>query len=178
MANEIAHTEIPAGGPPFPPFDRETFPSQLLWLAVAFAALYVMMSRLALPRVDLILTKRRQHIAGDLCEAERLKGDSSIAIAAYEEELAQARIRAQALFSEFCQRQAAEEEAGRKALDVRLNRRIAEAEERIATAKAAAMSNIRGIATEATIAIVARLTGGAPSDRRTVSAAVGKALQG
>jgi F-type H+-transporting ATPase subunit b len=176
MATTTAHTEIPGGAPPFPPFDKETFPSQLLWFAITFAALYLMMSRLALPRIDAILAKRRQHIAGDLGEAERLKGESEAALAAYESELMLARSRAQALFSQFCQRQAADEQAGRKALDVRLDTHIAAAEKRIAVSKAAAMRHIRGITTEATVAIVARLLGRTPTDR-AVAAAVSKALQ-
>jgi F-type H+-transporting ATPase subunit b len=176
MATTTAHTEIPGSAPPFPPFDKATFPSQLLWFALTFAALYLMMSRLALPRVDSILAKRRQHIAGDFREAERLKSESDAALAAYEKELTQARSRAQALFNQFCQRQAADEEARRKALDVRLDARIADAERRIAASKAAAMSHVRGITTDATVAIVARLLGRPPADR-TVAAAVSKALE-
>ena len=176
MATTTAHTEIPGGTPPFPPFDKETFPSQLLWFALTFAALYLMMSRLALPRIDSILTKRRQHIAGDFREAERLKRESDAALAAYERELTQARTRAQALFNQFCQRLAADAEVGRQALDVRLDARIAEAEKRIAASKAAAMSHIRAITTEATVAIVARLLGHAPADG-AVAAAVSKAFE-
>src|SRR6266853_1051754 len=122
MANETAHTgtsvEHPAGGHgPFPPFDKQTFPSQLLWLTVTFVALYLLMSRIALPRIDSILERRAQRISGDLAEASRLKGLSDAAIAAYEKSLAEARARAQALLNESRQRQAAEAEAARKALD-------------------------------------------------------------
>jgi F-type H+-transporting ATPase subunit b len=176
MATTTAHTEIPGNAPPFPPFDKETFPSQILCFALTFAALYLIMSRLALPRIDLILTKRRQHIAGDFREAERLKRESDATLAAYEKELMEARSRAQALFNQLCQRQAADEEAARKALDVRLHTPIAEAEKRIAASKAAAMRHVREITTEATIAIVARLLGRAPADG-AVAAAVNKALK-
>jgi F-type H+-transporting ATPase subunit b len=176
MATTTAHTEIPGNAPPFPPFDKETFPSQILCFALTFAALYLIMSRLALPRIDLILTKRRQHIAGDFREAERLKRESDATLAAYEKELMEARSRAQALFNQLCQRQAADEEAARKALDVRLHIPIAEAEKRIAASKAAAMRHVREITTEATIAIVARLLGRAPADG-AVAAAVNKALK-
>src|SRR5258707_6691574 len=91
-------TEVPAGGHghSFPPFDKQTFPSQVLWLALTFVALYLLMSRIALPRIDSILERRRGRISGDLAEAQRLKGESDAAIAAYEESLAQARGRAQA----------------------------------------------------------------------------------
>jgi F-type H+-transporting ATPase subunit b len=176
MATTTAHTEIPGNAPPFPPFDKETFPSQILCFALTFAALYLITSRLALPRIDLILTKRRQHIAGDFHEAERLKRESDATLAAYEKELMEARSRAQALFNQLCQRQAADEEAARKALDVRLDTPIAEAEKRIAASKAAAMRHVREITTEATIAIVARLLGRAPADG-AVAAAVNKALK-
>src|ERR1700722_3162372 len=115
--------EVPAGGHAkvFPPFDKQTFPSQLLWLALTFAALYLLMSKIALPRIDSILERRRARIAGDRAEALRLKGLSDAAIAAYEKALADARGRAQALVNESRRRQAAEAEAGRKALDTTLN---------------------------------------------------------
>src|ERR1700693_658301 len=115
MANETAHTEVPAGGHgrPFPPFDQQTFPSQRLWLALTFVALCLLMSKIALPRIDSILERRRARIAGDLAEAQRLKGESDAAIASYEKALADARARAQALVSDSRQRQAAEAEAAR-----------------------------------------------------------------
>ena len=182
MANETAHTgtsvEHPAGGHgPFPPFDKQTFPSQLLWLTVTFVALYLLMSRIALPRIDSILERRAQRISGDLAEASRLKGLSDAAIAAYEKSLAEARARAQALLNESRQRQAAEAEAARKALDATLNARIAEAESRIAETKSAAMVNVRSIATDAAAAIVERLIGVAPASREVVAAAVAEALK-
>lgn len=182
MANETAHTtsvEHPAGGAarPFPPFDKQTFPSQLLWLALTFAALYLMMSRIALPRIGQILEDRRSRIAGDLAQAQRLKGESDTAIATYEKALADARARAQALLNESRQRQAAEAETARKALDATLNARIAEAERGIAAQKSAALANVRDIATEAAGAIVERLIGMAPTSREAVAAAVAEALK-
>jgi F-type H+-transporting ATPase subunit b len=183
MANETAHTgtsvEHPASGHArsFPPFDKQTFPSQLLWLALTFVALYLLMSRIALPRVDSILQQRRARISGDIAEAQRLKGESDTAIAAYEKALADARSRAQALVNDSRQRQVAEAEAGRKALDATLNARIAQAEKAIAATKSAAMVNVRGIATEAAAAIVERLIGSAPASRDVVAAAVAETLK-
>src|SRR5215468_11681227 len=93
----VEHIPGSERGQGFPPFDAHTFPSQLLWLALTFIALYLLMSRVALPRVGSILEDRRKHIEGDLAEANRLKGESDAAIAAHEKALAEARGRAQAL---------------------------------------------------------------------------------
>jgi F-type H+-transporting ATPase subunit b len=179
MANETAHTEAPAGGHAreFPPFNKQTFPSQLLWLTLTFVALYLLMSRIALPRIDSILALRQARISGDLAEAARLKGESDAAIASYEKSLADARSRAQSLVNDSRQQQATAAETGRKALDATLNARIAEAESGIAATKSAAMVNVCGIATEAAAAIVERLIGIAPASRDAVAAAVDEALK-
>ena len=167
MAQQSAHPvteQIPASehGRGFPPFDSHSFPSQLLWLALTFMALYLLMSRLALPRIESILEQRRRRIADDLAQAERLKGESEAAIAAHEKALNEARSRAQALASETRAKAATEAEARRKDVDAKLAVRIAEAEKTIAATRTAAMANVRGIAGEAASAIVERLIGAAP----------------
>jgi F-type H+-transporting ATPase subunit b len=169
---------IPAGehGRGFPPFDPHTFASQLLWLAVTFIALYLLMSRVALPRIGSILEARRRHIDNDLGEAQRLKGESDAAIAAHEKALNEARARAQTLASETRAKASAATEARRKEVDAQLNLRIAEAEKGIAATRAAAMGNVRGIATEAARAVIERLTGTTPGTPE-VAAAVDHVLK-
>lgn len=171
-------TEVPAVPQhAFPPFDTQTFPSQILWLAITFVALYLLMSRVALPRIGAIIESRRQRVDGDLKEANRLKDESDAAVAAYEKSLADARGRAQAVVNESRQRQVEEAEARRKSLDVTLNARIAEAESGIAKTKTTAMVNVRGIATEAAAAIVERLVGTATASRDAIEAAVADVLK-
>jgi F-type H+-transporting ATPase subunit b len=169
---------IPASehGRGFPPFDAETFASQLFWLALTFVALYLLMSRIALPRIGAILEDRRQRIEGDLAEAERLKQDSDAALAGYERSLAEARTRAQALAGEARQQAAAAGEKRRRAAEEKLNARIAAAEGAIAKSRAAAMAHVRGIAGEAAQAIVERLTGVTPAASE-VTEAVGAVLK-
>ncbi len=169
---------VPAGehGGGFPPFQKETFASQLLWLVLVFVALYLLMSRIALPRIGSILEERRQRIEADLAAAQRLKDESDAAIAAYEKALADARARAQALANEEREREAAAAEAHRKEVDAKLNAHIAEAEKIIAGSRAAAMTNVHDIATEAAAAIVERLTGTAPASQ-DVAAVVGDVLK-
>jgi F-type H+-transporting ATPase subunit b len=161
----------------FPPFDSHTFGSQLVWLVIAFVALYLLMSRWALPRVGAIIDSRERHIADDIAEAGRLKQQSEAAVAAYEKALADARARAQAIANETRDKQAAAAEARRKTLEDELNRRLGESEKTIAATKQAAMSNVRGIAEDAARAIVERLAGTAPSEQ-AVSEAVSSVLKG
>jgi F-type H+-transporting ATPase subunit b len=158
-------------GAGFPPFQKDTFASQLLWLAIFFVALYLLASKIALPRVGSILAERRARIAADFAAAERMKDEADAAIAVYEKALADARARAQAMAGETRDKLHRQAEAERKALEEILNARMAAADKSIAATKAAAMANVRGIAEEAAIAIVARLTGTTPS-RAAVAAAV------
>lgn len=157
-----AHTEQPGGHKaPFPPFQGETFASQLLWFAICFVALYLLMAKVALPRIGGILAERRQHIEDDLTAAQRLRDESDAELAAYEKALADARGRAQAIANETRDKLNAEAERARKALEQELHAKLAEAERTIAATKQAALANVRGIALEAAAAIVERLSGSA-----------------
>jgi F-type H+-transporting ATPase subunit b len=135
------------------------------------------MSKVALPRVGSILQARRDRIAGDLAEAQRHKDESEAAMAAYEKALADARSRAQAIAAETRDKLTGEAETNRKALEAKLNTQLAEAEKTIAGTKASAMNNVRGVAADATRAIVERLIGSLPSEQ-AVTQAVERALKG
>jgi len=172
-----SRTEQPSGNKgTFPPFDPATFASQLTWLVIAFVILYVLMAKVALPRIGGIIENRQKRIADDLAGAASLKAESDAAIAAYEKALADARARAQIIANETREQQAAAAEATRKKLEGELNLKLAEAEKTIAATKQAAMANVRGIAADATKAIVERLIGTAPTDG-AVDAAVADALK-
>jgi F-type H+-transporting ATPase subunit b len=173
-----AHTEADGGHKaPFPPFQKDTFASQLVSLLVAFVALYLIVSRIALPRVGSVIDARQNAIEGDLAAAQKLKDESDAALKAYEAELAAARSRAQAIGSETREKLNAASEAQRKTLEDQLSVKLADAEKTIATTREAAMSNVRGIAAEAAAAIVQRLTGLAP-DGASVNNAVDASLKG
>src|SRR5882757_4722391 len=173
-----AHTAADGGHKaPFPPFQKDTFASQLVSLVIAFAALYLIVSRIALPRVGSLLDARQNKIEGDLSEAQKLKDASDSALKAYESELAAARSRAQAIGTETREKLNAASEAERKTLEDQLAVKLAEAEKTIASTRTSAMSNVRGIAVDAAGAIVQRLTGLVP-DRRAANKAVDATLKG
>jgi F-type H+-transporting ATPase subunit b len=172
-----AHTEHPGGGKPqFPPFNKETFASQLVWFVIFFIALYVLIGRFAIPRLGGIIEARRGRVEGDLAEANKLRDQSDAALKAYEKSLADARNRAQTLANETRDKLNAEAEEARKKLESQLNSKLAEAEKTIAATKTAAMANVRRIAVDTASAIVQRLIGTAPSSS-AVEAAVADALK-
>jgi F-type H+-transporting ATPase subunit b len=173
-----AHTEAEGGhGGGFPPFDSSTFASQLVSLLIAFVALYLIVSRIALPRVGSVLDARQNAIEGDLATAQKLKDDSDAALKAYESELAAARSRAQAIGAETREKLNAASDAERKTLEERLTHKLADAEKTIAATREAAMSNVRNIAADAAAAIVQRLAGIVP-DGKSVDSAVDASLKG
>jgi F-type H+-transporting ATPase subunit b len=156
MAEPTAHTEAPAGHNAFPPFQRENFPSQLVWLAVSFVLLYVLMAKVALPRIAAIFADREKRI--------------DAANAAYEKALADARVRAQAIAAETREQQAAAAEATNKRLEAQLHERLAAAEQSIAATRTAAMANVGAIAADTASAIVERLIGKAPAAHEVAAA--------
>ena len=178
-AHKTSTEAVPKGehGGGFPPFDAHTFASQLIWLALAFIALYVLMAKWALPQVGRVIENRQKRIADDIAAAEGLKKQSDDAVAAYEKALADARGRAQAIAGETREKQAAAADAARKKIEDELNVKMAEADKSIATAKAAAMTNVRSIAEDAAAAIVQRLIGAAPNEK-AVADAVADVLKG
>ncbi|WP_321499138.1 F0F1 ATP synthase subunit B [Breoghania sp.] len=175
-----AHTEVPHDGGhegvSFPPFDSSTFPSQMLWLAITFGLFYYMMSKMVLPRIGGILEDRRDRIASDLGEANRLKQETEAAIADYEQALAEARKKAQGIAQANRDKLAEESKAKREAIEEELNAKLAAAEERIAGIKSAVLADVGEIASETTNAVVESLLGKAPTKAET-SKAVSAAMK-
>jgi F-type H+-transporting ATPase subunit b len=176
MAETKTGTEAPGGHKePFPPFNPETFASQLVWLAIAFVALYVLLARVALPRVASIFAARSGRVASDLAKAERLRAESEAALEAYEKALADARGKAQAIATATRAEFAAAADNKKKQLEASLTAKLAEAERQIEATKKAAMANVRDIASDAAAEIVKRLTGAAPA-KQALDRAVDAAL--
>jgi F-type H+-transporting ATPase subunit b len=172
MPATTAYTEKPEATGVFPPFQSEHYPSQLIWLTISFVLLYMLMSKIALPRIGSILAERTRLIGDDLAAAERLKQQSDTARAAYEKALADARARAQAIASSTREKQVAEANVAQKRLEAQLNERLAAAEQSIAATRMAAMGHVRSIASDTASAIVERLIGKTPTEHE-VAAALG-----
>ncbi|MCW2317746.1 F-type H+-transporting ATPase subunit b [Rhodoblastus acidophilus] len=168
-----AGTEVPAGPAHedvFPPFDSTYFAPQLIWLALIFGTLYLLMSKVALPRVAGIFSTRKQAIADDLAAARKAQEDAAAAAAAHEKTLAGAKAKAQALGQQAHAEAAAAADASRGKLEAELGAKLTEAETKIAETKTAAMANVDAIAVEVAHAILQRITGRAADPKAVVDA--------
>lgn len=171
LANAAELAPEPAA---FPPFESSSFLSQIISLVVIFGALYLLMSRVALPRVGAILENRRRRIETDIGDAARMQEQATAAGAAYEARLAAAKSNAQDLAQKTHEELLAADDARRHALEADLNGRIAASERQIADTKSRAMGNVQAIARDAAAAIVEHLTG-VPADAAAVDAAIAEA---
>src|SRR5580700_7379687 len=137
MAEPTAHSQAPAGHPAFPPFQAEHFPSQLAWLAVSFVLLYVLMAKVALPRIGAIFADRSKRIGDDLKAAQGFKEQSDAAHAAYEKKLTDTRVLAQAIVTERRAQEAATAEERNKKTEADFRLQLEVAEQSIAATRTA-----------------------------------------
>jgi F-type H+-transporting ATPase subunit b len=154
----------------FPPFDPSSFASQLLWLAITFGLFYLLMSKVIVPRIGGILEHRRDRIAQDLDEANRLKEEADNAIAAYEQELADARKKASVIAETAREKAKAAAEAERASTEAELGAKMADAEKSIAAIKTKALADVDTIAEDAATDVVKHLLGGAVTKAEVAAA--------
>jgi F-type H+-transporting ATPase subunit b len=160
-----------------PQLDISTFTPQLVWLAIWFVVLYLLMAKLAMPRIARAMEARRRRREDDLARAAQLKAEAEAANAAYQKTLAEARAQAQAAIKETSDRLAAEAAKQQRALAATLAEQIEAAERRIAATKEQALAEVRGIAVDVGRSVVEKLTGAAP-DAAKMAAAVDTSLSG
>ncbi|NJO55424.1 MAG: F0F1 ATP synthase subunit B' [Rhodospirillales bacterium] len=160
-----------------PQFDPAVWPPQIFWLVVSFVLLYVLMARVALPRVASVLEDREFRINESLRKAEALRKQAEEAASEYEKLMADARSKAQEQLHTARERAEAEATARHAQLQERLAKQVEDAETRIEAARGEAVANIREVAIAITGAAVERLIGEA-SDKRSVTSAVNAVLGG
>jgi F-type H+-transporting ATPase subunit b len=159
-----------------PQLDLHTFPPQLIWLAITFIVLYLLMTTLGLPRVQQILATRRSRVEGDLDKSSQMKAEAEAVIAAYERALADARAQAQATMRDTREKLNAEAAERQRQVTEKLNAETAAAERRIAEAKGAALANLREVAVDVARAAATRLTG-MEADAARAGAAVDRVMR-
>src|SRR5262245_23362583 len=146
-----------------PQLDKSHYPSQLLWLAISFGLLYLLLSRLLLPKVEAALARRRHQIHADLAEARALQKHSEQQAAAYEAALAEARGQASGIAADMRNKLGSEIEAERNRIDAEVAARISTAEAEIESTRRKALGEVETITTGVVGDIVNRLIGRTPA---------------
>jgi F-type H+-transporting ATPase subunit b len=181
MADKVTTgTTAPAGAghqKVFSPLDSGTFAPQLVWLALTFGLLYVLLKRFALPRVGEVIEERRDRIQRDFEKAEKLKAETQQALATYEQALAEARNKAHGLARDMRDQLAAEVEKERAAVEAQIVAKLNDAEARIAQSKTKAMASVDQIAAETAAAVVSKLLGKEVSNDEIQRALVPRAAE-
>ena len=157
----------------FPPFDPTLFPSQLFWFVLTFGALYLIMSRMALPKVGAVLARREGTLKADRDGAASSTAAAEDAKAAMEKAIAKARADARALVEDMRSKTQAELAREQEAADTRLNARIGEAEAKINAAREKSLAEVGALASALAAEIAEKLapastTAAAPEPRRMV----------
>jgi F-type H+-transporting ATPase subunit b len=161
-----------------PQLDSSHYPSQLLWLAISFGLLYLLLSRVLLPRVESALARRRHQIEADLAGARQLQKQSEDVAAAYEAALAEARGKASGIAGDMRAKLTAEVDAERSRVDEEIVAKIVAAESEIADTRKKAMGEVEGITTAVVGDIVNRLIGRTPGPAEVKAAILAQREQG
>lgn len=156
-----------------PQFDPTFFPSQIFWLVVTFTLLYVLMARIALPRIGEVLDERQRKIDADLEKAAAFKQEAEAAMEAYEQALAESRAKAQAMLKAVSEEIAREAEQRHADLSAKLAQQIKEGEARVEAAKQEAMTHVQEVAIDVARVAAQHLAGISPSEAKARKAVDG-----
>ncbi|MBL4787964.1 MAG: hypothetical protein JKY60_02560 [Kordiimonadaceae bacterium] len=152
-----------------------SFTNQIAWIVVTFFVLFIVVWRIALPKVADVLAEREERIANDLDTASRLKTEAEEVRASYEAAVADARAKAQAVLLGTKETIKADIAGAQATLDAGLGKKAAAAEDAILKARDEALSSIKDVATEVATAMISRL-GGIEADSKAVTGAVSAAF--
>ncbi len=151
-------------------------PNQVFWLVVTLVVMFLILSRIALPRISAVLAERKGTITNDLAAADELKQKAVAAEKAFNEALATARSEAGKIVAAARAEIQKDLDAATAKADAEIAAKAAESERRIAEIRAGAMEAVEAVARDTAEAIVSAMGGAA--DGRTVTAAVSARLKG
>lgn len=165
-----------AAAPGMPQLDFSTWGNQIFWLVIALIAIYLILSRVALPRIGAVLAERSGTITNDLAAAEDLKAKAAEAEEAYNKALVDARAEAQAIVEAAKAEIKADLDVAIAKADAEISAKAAESEKAIAGIRASALENVKVVAQDTAQEIVAVMGGSA--DAKTITAAVTARMKG
>ncbi len=178
MAEETLGAEVLAEAEVgMPQLDFGNWPNLIFWLIVSLVVLYLVLTRVALPRISTVLAERSDAITNDLEQAALFKRRAEEAEAAYNAALAAAREESQKIAAENRAQINKELAALMAKADAEIAARASESEGRIREIRDSATVSVEEVARATAAELVAKLMPGA-ADAAAVDAAVAARVRG
>ena len=159
-----------------PQLNPDFFGNQIFWLIVALAAIFMILSRVALPRIGATLAQRQGTITSDLAAAEALRTQARDAQATYDKALADARAEAGRIGAQARAEIQAQLDAELAQADARIDAKAAQSAQALRQIEAEATGSVEAVARDTARAIL-EVLGGQP-DPVAVDAAVTRQMRG
>jgi F-type H+-transporting ATPase subunit b len=154
-----------------PQLNPEFWISQIFWLTLTFGILYLVLSKLILPKISANLESRKSQILENIEAAEKQREDSETKLKEYEEIITKNRLDAKTIFNQTREKASKDINAKREVLDKQIDEEIVKAEEEIKTLRESAPDKINKIAIETSFELVQKLIG-AEVNNSSISAIV------
>lgn len=142
-----------------PQLNADTYPSQVFWLIISFVLLYILMSKIALPRVHEVFELRSSEIANNLSRAEKFQQEMEEVKASYEESLAKANQDAEDIVKTIEQKTAAKISDKHHTFSEEAKSRLQKTEDNIEQARAEVLKSLEGVAADVTKDALKKLAG-------------------
>ncbi len=176
LADALGVAEKTADSGGMPQLNFEHWGNQIFWLVLALIAIYLILSRVALPRIAAILAERQGTISNDIAAAEDLKSKAADAEAVYDKALVDARAEAQNIIAQSKADMQADLDKAIAKADKQIAAKSAKSEKAISEIRAGALENVKAVAKDTVKEIVSAM--GGKADAKTVTAAVTSRMKG
>ena len=154
-----------------PQLNPEFWVSQIFWLTLTFGILYVVLSKLILPKISNNLESRKSQILENIEAAEKQREDSEAKLKEYEEIISKSKLEAKNIFSQSREKVLKDIGAKREVLDKQIDEEISKAEQEINNLRESAPDKINMIAIETSSELIQKLIG-AEVNNSSISAIV------
>jgi F-type H+-transporting ATPase subunit b len=154
-----------------PQLNPEFWISQIFWLTLTFGILYLVLSKLILPKISANLETRKSQILENIEAAEKQREDSEMKLKEYEEIISKSKLEAKTIFNQARERALKDINAKKEVLESQIDEEISKAEEEIKTLRNSAPDKINKIAIETSSELIQKLIG-AEVNNSSISAIV------
>ena len=154
-----------------PQLNPEFWISQIFWLTLTFGVLYLVLSKLILPKISANLELRKSQIQENIEAAEKQREDSDSKVKEYDSIILKSKLDAQNIFKEARNKVIKDINSKKESLDKQLDEEIRKTEQEIELLKKNAPEKINKIAIETSSELVKKLIG-AEVNKSSISAIV------